>query len=106
MTQESVNGFVNNYYFIMHDEENCLEHGRRQKRVMIRMLTKQFLPWIRDNLVDCLDEDRWPLEMVLFEALDDLLPDKFPKIYLSSCWQAIAHRYLHIQEMQKCVDEM
>ena len=60
----------------MNDEENCLSIGRRQKQVMTRMLTKQFLPWMRDNLVDCLDETQWPLEMILFEALDDLLPDQ------------------------------
>ena len=62
LTHESVNGFVNNYCYIMSDEENCLECGRRQKRVMGEMLERQFLPWIRDNLIDCLDEDRWPPE--------------------------------------------
>ena len=80
LTHQLVNGFVNNYCYFMGDEENCLECGRRQKKVMERMLEKQFLPWIRDNLIDCLDEDRWPLEMILFKALDDLLLDKFPKI--------------------------
>ena len=93
LTQKSVNGFINNYCFIMSDEENCFECVRRQRRVMGEMLEKQFLPWIRDNLIDCLDADRWPLEMILFKALDDLLLDKFPKIRSGSCWQAITQCY-------------
>ena len=85
LTHKSVNAFVNNYCYIMADEENCFECGRRQKRVMGEMLEKQFLPWIRDNLIDCLDEDRWPLELILFKTLDDLLLDKFPKVRSGSC---------------------
>ena len=87
LTHKSVNAFVNNYCVIMADEENCLQCGRRQKQVVGEMLERQFLPWIRDNLIDCLDEDRWPLEMILFKALDDLLLDNFPKVHSGSCWQ-------------------
>ena len=55
LTQDSVNSFVYKYCFVMDAEENCLWVGRRQKRIMHQMLVKQFLPWIRDNLIDCLD---------------------------------------------------
>ena len=61
LTHGLVNGFVNNYCYIMQSEENFLHCGRRQKRVMGRMLERQFLPWIRDNLVYHLDESQWPL---------------------------------------------
>ena len=105
LTHKSVNAFVNNYCHIMSDEENCLECGRRQRRVMGEMLEQQFLPWIRDNLIDCLDEDRWPLEMILFKALDDLLLDKCPKIRSGSCWQANTQCYRRIQEMQRWIDK-
>ena len=105
LTQALVNSFIFKYCYVLDIEENCLGCGGRQKRVMRQMLTKQFLPWIRDNLVECLDESRWPLEMILFEALDNFLPDKFPKIHSGSCWQAIAQCYRRIQEMQRWVDE-
>ena len=105
LTHKSVNAFVNNYCSIVADEENCLQCGRRQKQVMGEMLEKQFLPWIRDNLIDCLDESRWPLEIILFKALDDLLLDNFPKVRSGSCWQAITQCYRRIQEMQRWVDE-
>ena len=106
LTRKSVNAFVNNNCFIMGDEENCLQCGRRQKQVMGEMLERQFLPWIRDNLIDCLDESRWPLEMILFKALDDLLLDNFPKVHSGSCWQAITQCYRRIQEMQRWVDSL
>ena len=83
----------------MGDEENCLQCGRHQKQVMRQMLERQFLPWIRANLIDCLDETRQPLEMTLFEALDDLLLDNFPKVHSGSCWQAIVQHYQHLKEM-------
>ena len=105
LTQAMVNSFVYKYCCVFSDEENYLYVGRHQKQVMRRMLTKQFLPWIRDNLIDCLDESRWPLEMILFEALDDLLPCKFPKIHSGSCWQAIAQCYHRIQAMEAWVEE-
>ena len=105
LTQDSVNSFVYKYCFVMDAEENCLYVGRRQKRVMHQMLVKQFLPWIRDNLIDCLDESRWPLEMILFKGLDDLLPCKFPKVHSGSCWQAIAQCYRRIQAMEGWVEE-
>ena len=78
LTQALVNSFIYKYCYVLDVEENCLGQGWRQKRAMRKMLTRQFLPWIRDNLVDCLDETCWPLEMILFEALDNLLADKFP----------------------------
>ena len=105
LTQASVNSFVYKYCYVMDNEENCLYVGRWQKRIMHRMLVQQFLPWIRANLIDCLDESRWPLEMILFETLDDLLPDKFPKVHSGSCWQAIAQCYHRIQKMQAWVEE-
>ena len=105
LTQAMVNSFVYKYCFVMDVEENCLCVGRRQKRVMQQMLVQQFLPWIRDNLIDGLDESRWPLEMILFETLDDLLPCKFPKIHSGSCWQAIAQCYHRIQAMEAWVEE-
>ena len=104
-TQKSVNGFVNNYCHIINNEENCLECGRRQKRVMGEMMERQFLPWIRDNLIDCLDAEIWPLEMILFKALDDLLLDKFPKVRSGFSWQAITQCYRRIQEMQRWVEK-
>ena len=105
LTQLVVNSFVNNYCYIMLDEENFLNCGRRQKQVMRQMLVRQFLPWIRDNLVDCLDDSRWPLRMELFWALNDLLSYKFPKVHSGSCWQTIAQCYQRIQEMQRWVEE-
>ena len=105
LNQGLVDGFVNNYCFMMLDEENFLQNGRRQKQVMGAMLVRQILPWIRDNLFDCLDESRWPLQMNLFWALDDLLQDKFPKVHLGACWQAIAQCYQRIQTMQAWVEE-
>ena len=105
LNQGLVDGFVNNYCFMMLDEENFLQNGRRQKQVMGAMLVRQILPWIRDNLIDCLDESRWPLQMNLFWALDDLLQDKFPKVHSGSCWQAIAQCYQRIQTMQAWVEE-
>ena len=105
LTQDSVNSFVCKYCFVMDAEENCLCVGRRQKRIMHQMLVKQFLPWIRDNLIDCLDESRWPLEMILFKGLDDLLPCKFPKVHSGSCWQAIAQCYRRIQAMEGWVED-
>ena len=105
LTQAIVNSFVYKYCYVMDVEENCLCVGRHQKKIMQQMLVKQFLPWIRDNLIDCLDESRWPLEMVLFESLDDLLPDKFPKVHSDSCWQAIAQCYPRIQAMEAWVEE-
>ena len=105
LTQALVNSFIYKYCYVMDVEENCLCVGRRQRRVMQQMLVHQFLPWIRDNLIDCLDESRWPLEMVLFETLDDLLPCKFPKIHSGSCWQAIAQCYHRIQAMEAWVEE-
>ena len=105
LTQASVNSFVYKYCYVMDVEENCLYVGRHQKKIMHQMLTKQFLPWIRANLIDCLDESRWPLEMILFETLDDLLPCKFPKIHSGSCWQAIAQCYHRIQAMEAWVEE-
>ena len=105
LTQASVNSFVYKYCYVFNNEENCLNIGRRQKKVMRQMLTKQFLPWIRANLIDCLDESRWPLEMILFETLDDLLPYKFPKVHSGSCWQAIAQCYHRIQAMEAWVEE-
>ena len=105
LTHHVVNSFVNNYCYIMQSEENFLCCGRRQKQVMRAMLVRQFLPWIRDNLVHHLDETQWPLRMDLFEALDDLLLDNFPKIHSGSCWQAIVQCYLCIQQMQRWVDE-
>ena len=98
LKQAIVNSFVYKYCYTMDNEENCLNIGRWQKRIMHQMLVRQFLPWIRNNLIDCLDESRWPLEMILFESLDDLLPDKFPKVHSGSCWQAIAKCYQRIQE--------
>ena len=105
LTQAIVNSFVYKFCYVMDNEENCLNIGHRQKRVMRQMLVRQFLPWIRENLIDCLDGSRWPLEMILFEALDDLLPAKFPKIHSGSCWQTIVQCYLRIQQMQRWVDE-
>ena len=105
LTQASVNSFVYKYCYTMDNEENCLNIGRRQKRVMHQMLVKQFLPWIRDNLIECLDDSRWPLEMILFKGLDDLLLDKFPKIHSGACWQAIAQCYYRIQRMEGWVEE-
>ena len=72
---------------------------------MGRMLVQHFLRWIRNNLIDCLDEFRWPPEMVLFETLDSLLPDKFPKVNSGSCWQAIAQCYQRIQKMQAWLED-
>ena len=105
LTQASVNSFVYKYCFVMDAEENCLYVGRRQKRVMHQMLVRQFLPWIRDNLIECLDDSRWPLEMILFKGLDDLLPCKFPKVHAGACWQAIAQCYQRIQKMEGWVEE-
>ena len=105
LTQDSVNSFVYKYCFVMDAEENCLYVGRRQKKVMHQMLVRQFLLWIRDNLIDCLDESRWPLEMILFKGLDDLLPCKFPKVHSGSCCQAIAQCYRRIQAMEGWVEE-
>ena len=105
LKQDSVNSFIYKYCFVMDVEENCLYVGRWQKRIMQRMLVRQFLPWIRDNLIECLDESRWPLEMILFETLDDLLPCKFPKIHSGSCWLAIAQCYHRIQTMEAWVEE-
>ena len=106
LTHNMVDGFVNNYCFMMINEENCVDIGRRQKKVMGQMLVKPFLPWIRANLVDCLDETQWPLQMALFKLLDDLLLDKFPKIHSGSCWQAIVQCYRRIQEMQRWLDNL
>ena len=106
LTHNVVNGFINSYCHIIHNEENCLDIGRRQKKVMEQMLVKQFLPWISDNLVECLDEDGWPLEMILFQALDNLLADKFLKIHSGSCCQAIAQCYHRIKEMREWVDSL
>ena len=105
LTHNLLDSFVNNYCFIIQNEENCLDIGRRQKQVMGQMLVKQFLPWIRHNLVDCLDETQWPLQMDLFKVLDDLLLDKFPKIHSGSCWQAIVQHYQHLKEMQRWLEE-
>ena len=105
LTQAIVNSFVYKYCYTMDNEENCLNIGRRQKRVMHQMLVKQFLPWIRDNLIECLDDSRWPLEMILFKGLDDLLPCKFPKVHAGACWQAIAQCYHRIQKMEGWVEE-
>ena len=105
LTQDSANSFVYKYCFVMDAEENCLYVGRHQKRIMHQMLVRQFLPWIRANLIDCLDESRWPLEMILFKGLDDLLPCKFPKVHSGSCWQAISQCYRRIQAMEGWVDE-
>ena len=105
LTQAIVNSFVYKFCYVMDVEENCSNIGRHQKRNMRQMLVRQFIPWIRANLIDCLDESRWPLEMILFESLDDLLPDKFPKIHSGSCWQAIAQCYRRIQQMQRWVEE-
>ena len=105
LTQASVNSFIYKYCYVFDNEENCLYVGRWQKQVMHRMLTKQFLPWIRNNLICCLDESRWPLEMVLFEALDSLLPDKFLKVHSGSCCEAIAQCYQRIQKMQAWLEE-
>ena len=105
LTHGLVDGFINNYCYIMQSEENFLRCGRRQKRVMGTMLERQFLPWIRDNLVYHLDESQWPLRMILFEALDDLLLDKFPKLHSGSCWQAIVQCYLYLQQMRRWMEE-
>ena len=105
LTQASVNSFIYMYCCVFDDVENYLYVGRHQIQVMQRMLTEQFLPWIRTNLIDCLDESRYPLEMILFKALDDLLPDKFPKVHSGSCWQMIVQCYLRIQQMQRWVEE-
>ena len=105
LTQDSVNSFIYKYCYVMDNMENCFVRGRRQRRVMDQMLTKQFLPWIRDNLIECLDESRWPLEMILFESLDDLLSCKFPKVHSGSCWQAIAQCYRRIQAIEGWVEE-
>ena len=104
LTHVLVNSFIHKYCYALDNSENCFRYGCRQKRVMREILTKQFLPWTRNNLVECLDESRWPLEMILFEALDDLLPDKFPKIYWGSCWQAIAQCYRRLREAQQEMD--
>ena len=93
LTQASVNSFIYKYCYVMDNVENCLYVGRWQKRIMQRML------------IECLDESRWPLEMILFETLDDLLPCKFPKIHSGSCWQAIAQCYHRIQTMEAWVEE-
>ena len=100
-----VDGFINNYCFILQDEENFLRCGRRQKRVMGQMLERQFLPWIRGHLVYHLDESQWPLRMILFWALDDLLLDKFPKLHSGACWQAIAQCYLYLQQAKRWMEE-
>ena len=105
LTQALVNSFIYKYCCVFSDEENYLYVGQHQKQVMRRMLVRQFLPWIRNNLIDCLDESRWPLEMILFEARDDLLPSKFPKVHSGSCWQAIAQCYQRIQKMEAWVEE-
>ena len=105
LTKTIVNSFVYKYCYVMDVEEYCLNIGRRQKKVMGTMLVRQFLPWTRDNLMECLDDSRWPLEMVLFETLDNLLPDKFPKVLSGSCWQAIVQCYQRIQEMQRWMEE-
>ena len=59
LAHESVNGFINNYCSIMGNEENYLDIGRRQEKVMEQMLVKQFLSWIRDSRAVCLDDSRW-----------------------------------------------
>ena len=105
LTHGLVDGFVNNYCYIMQSEENFLHCGRRQKQVMRTMLVRHFLPWIRDNLVYHLDESQWPLRMDLFEALTDLLLDNFPKVHSGSCWQAIVQCYLYLQQMQRWLNE-
>ena len=106
LTHGLVDGFVNNYCFMMLNEENCFGDGRRQKQVLRQMLVRQILPWIRNNLICCLDETQWPLQMDLFRVLDDLLADKFPKIHSGSCWRAIVQHYQHLQEMQTWLEEM
>ena len=73
LTHNLVDGFINSYCFIIQNEENCLNIGRRQKQVLGQMLVRQFLPWIRSNLMGCMDESQWPLQMDLFKVLDDLL---------------------------------
>ena len=105
LTQASVNSFIYKYCYVMDNVENCLYIGRHRKRIMQQMIVQQFLPWIRANLIDCLDESRWPLEMILFETLDDLLPCKFPKIHSGSCCKAIAQCYHRIQAMEAWVED-
>ena len=106
LTHGLVDGFLNNYCFMMINEENCFGDGRRQKQVLGQMLVRQFLPWIRNNLICCLDETQWPLQMDLFQAMDDLLLDKFPKVHSGSCWQAIVQHYQHLKEMQAWLEEL
>ena len=95
-----VDGFVNNYCFMMLNEENCFERGEYQKRVMRTMLTRQFLPWIHDNLIECLDQSRWPMRMDCFWVLDELLAHKFPGVHEGSCWGTIVQHYLRLRQMQ------
>ena len=106
LTHGLVDGFVHNYCFMMINEENCFGDGRRQKQVLGQMLVRQFLPWIRNNLICCLDETQWPLQMDLFRVLDDLLLDKFPKVHSGSCWRAIVQHYQHLKEMQAWLEEL
>ena len=105
LDHELVDGFINNYCFILQDEENFLRCGRRQRRVMGQMLERQFLPWIRGHLVYHLDESQWPLRMFLFWALDGHLLDRFPKIHSGACWQAIAQCYLYLQQAKRWMEE-
>ena len=104
MSQDSVNSFIHKYCFILDNEENCLWFGQSQKEVMGEMFVRQFVPWIRNHLVYHLDESQWPLEMDLFETLNDLLPDKFPEIHSSSRWRAITQCYRRLQRLQGWVE--
>ena len=49
----------------------------------------ELIPFIYKNMNDSSFEDHWPITGDQFEALNDSLSVKFPKIHAGGRWQAI-----------------
>ena len=88
LDQEYARLFARYYGNAMSDEENSLHH-KHQKRVLRKMLVKELIPFIYKNMNDSSFEDHWPITGDQFEALNDSLSVKFPKIHAGGRWQAI-----------------
>ena len=88
LEQEGAHLLARFYSKVMANEENSLR-CHCQKRVTKKMLVKELIPFIHKNLNDSPFEEHWPITGDQFEALNDGLSVKFPKIHAGRRWQAI-----------------
>ena len=97
LDQEGARLFTRFYWSIMINEENAFRH-RHQNRDLRKMLVRELIPFIFNNMTEFPFESLWPITGEQFEALDHDLAIKFPKVHAGRRWQAIIQRYNHTKQ--------